>query len=75
MKRGMNMKKGIKLSGRFSLLWLLILAAVFYTGLRLVKKAALEGGGVGAGECAEVFAEAKEQTLPPSNKSFLDLIR
>ena len=64
------MKHGIHLSGRFSLLWLLVLAAVLYTGVRLIKKAVREDG-----EAIEVFAEAQEQNYQPSNKSFLDLLK
>jgi len=62
------MKKGIKIGGHFSFLWLLVLAAILYTGVCLIKKAARDSRAA-----VDVFTT--EEVIKPVNNGFIDLLR
>lgn len=60
--------KNIKLSGKISFIWLLALAALLYTGIRLVKEADSNREAA-----VQVFTE--NGTYPSLNNTFVDLMR
>lgn len=59
--------KNIKISGKISFLWLLALAALLYTGIRLIKVTEEDRE-----EAVQVFAE--NGTYPSLNNTFMDLM-